>query len=693
MSALNFRIDQDGQVSPDLANLGLCSGFGQWHSPNNERDPQPYISTTMAQIRALIDNPPSVDKSKGQWTIFSTLASRVHSEQREHGQFVALWADIDDCTGFDFEAATLKLCALLHNAGFMAYTSRSATAENPKLRIIVPLTAYVAGSVFVRLQKILNDKLQKAGIAPDRATERAGQVCFLPNRGEFWDYHVKDGDLDPSLWSNELSAEIEREKAEKQAQTQRQEQARLKAAQRMKAGTQSPIDAYNETYPVELMLESCGYTRRGKRWLSPKSESGVPGVSINDDGGKWFSQHGSDSQIGKATETGTMGDSFDLFVFYRHGGNREAAIKEAARMFAVNEINQPEPTMLEAPDTEQPAFDLSQFAMNGQAATMEAQMLDDKFVLGRMAILGQSSVFYAKPNAGKTLLVLWLVIEGIKSGEVNGQDVFYINADDNHKGLVFKLRLAEKHGFQMLAPGYNGFKSPQLPGYLLQLVKENKAQGKILILDTVKKFTDLMKKDKASQFGECVRQFVSHGGTVIMLAHVNKHRDEDQKVIYSGTSDLVDDADCAYTLDTVTEDAASGLRTVKFENFKARGDVASEAVYRYNYADGTHYQDRLHSVEEVGEAERKQADKRKRLDAMLERNRDAVGAIKDVIREGVTKKTDLIKEAHERSGIAKQKITRALNDHTGSTVAEHQFWHLNVADKNAHVYQLNWGIS
>lgn len=349
--------------------------------------------------------------------------------------------------------------------------------------------------------------------------------------------------------------------------------------------------------------------------------------------------------------------------------------------------------ILEVPGSAQHTFDLSQFSMNGQATTMEAKMLDDKFVLGRMAILGQSTVLYAKPNAGKTLLVLWLIIMGINSGEVSRQDVFYINADDNHKGLVFKLKLAEKHGFQMLAPGYNGFESLLLPSYLQQLAKDDMAKGKILILDTVKKFTDLMKKDKASQFGECIRQFVSHGGTVIMLAHVNKHRDEDQKVIYSGTSDLVDDADCAYTLDTVTEDQASGLRTVRFENFKARGDVASEAVYRYNFADGTPYQDRLQSVEEVGEVERKQADRRKILNAVLERNRDPVDAIKSALRDGVTKKTDLIREAQERSGIAKAKITRALNDHTGTSVAEHQFWHLNVVDKNAHIYQLNCGVS
>ena len=39
-------------------------------------------------------------------------------------------------------------------------------------------------------------------------------------------------------------------------------------------------------------------------------------------------------------------------------------------------------------------FDLSKFSLNGCAREMESKMLDDKFILGRMAILGQSTVIY-----------------------------------------------------------------------------------------------------------------------------------------------------------------------------------------------------------------------------------------------------------------------------------------------------------
>lgn len=322
-------------MDSDLLSVELCSGFGQWHSPNNERDPKQYTSTTLDQIRAMLENPPVVQKDQAQWAIFSTLASRVHSEQRENGRFYALWADIDDNSAQNAEQVFNLLHILL--PGFVAYTSRSATEQNQKLRILVPLTEPVTGSDFVRLQKVLNDKLENAGVMPDRVTERAGQVCYLPNKGRFWCWDEKQGAFDPTLWADDLAELIRQEKAETEAKEQRQEQARQKAAQRMASGCQSPIDAYNETYPLDLTLSMFGYTKRGKKWLSPNSESGVPGVTISADGRKWFSQHGSDSAIGQQTETGTMGDSFDLFVYYQHGSDRDAAIREAGRMFTTDE--------------------------------------------------------------------------------------------------------------------------------------------------------------------------------------------------------------------------------------------------------------------------------------------------------------------------------------------------------------------
>jgi len=698
----------------DHINVKLCSGYGQHHSPNAKMHPKPYAAVTLNRVMELLEHPAEVDKADGQWSIFSTLMSRKHSEQRQGGEFFALWSDIDESEGLTFAEIVSRSGSVIAG-NFFAYTSRSATEGNQKARIIVPSAYPMSGHEFVIWQKILNDKLEAAGIVPDRVTERAGQLCYLPNHGEFYSHHVEQGHgpFNPDeCWSGELAAEMERQEAERAEIQERGEMAKINARARVSAGTHSPIDAFNAAYDLPLMFDTFGYLRKGNRWLSPNSSSNSPAVSLTADGRKWLSAHDSDAGIGRPCDSGNgyMGDAFDLFVYFQHNGDRDAALKAAGEMFSVNGVSMNRANQAKYRDAqrlsdvapqssvdlpvshEEQAFSLDMFALNGSSGDMESRMLDDKFILGRMAILGQSTVLYAKPNAGKTLLTVWLLIEAIKSGEINGDDMFYINADDNHKGLTYKLKLAERYGFRMLAPGYNGFKADMLSAYLASLVGQDAARGKILILDTVKKFTDIMRKDKSSNFGEAVRQFVAHGGSVIMLAHVNKYADDEGKPIYSGTTDLVDDADCAYTLDVVTDDKLSGERTVKFENFKSRGDVALEEVYQYDFSEGKTYYDRLESVRAVTDDEREAAEKQKRLDEKLDRNREAVEAIKDCLRQGINKKTELIKGAHDSSGVSRSKIRKALNDHSGKAIAAYQYWHLNVEDKNAHVYKLNWGV-
>ena len=105
--------------------------------------------------------------------------------------------------------------------------------------------------------------------------------------------------------------------------------------------------------------------------------------------------------------------------------------------------NRADSTYLDKLKPETSANPLDRFILNGESEAMQAKMLKDKYILGHMAILGQFTVFYAKPNAGKTLLIIWMLIEAIKNGNIDAEDVYYVNADDHHKGITHKLSLAE----------------------------------------------------------------------------------------------------------------------------------------------------------------------------------------------------------------------------------------------------------
>jgi hypothetical protein len=332
-------------------------------------------------------------------------------------------------------------------------------------------------------------------------------------------------------------------------------------------------------------------------------------------------------------------------------------------------------------------FDFNKFSLNGDSVAMKAQMLTDTYVLGEIAILGQLTALYAKPGSGKTLLTIYLLIESIKAGNIKAEDVYYINADDNYKGLVHKLELAEKYGFQMIAPGFKDFDTASFGFYLTRLMAKNEARGKVIILDTLKKFTNIMDKKLASDFGKQIRSFVTKGGTVIMLAHTNKNRDADGKVVFSGTSDIVDDVDCAYTLDVNDDKSGSIDKVVLFENIKSRGDVAQEAAYKYA-AKVSHYQELLDSVSPVDEGEAQIARERIRMDSLINKNEDLIEIIIELIEGGTILKTELINKAIDQSGDSKAKVRQALKEHTGKKYIDGHRWSEYKGEKSAKMYKV-----
>ena len=329
----------DGDVNNKTEDVQFCSGNGQWWSPKNERDPQDYLGITFDEISAMAENPRSVAKGDAPWVITSTLKSRIAKEQREHGTFWALPLDYDDGS-LTFDETVSRAGDVL-GSDFIAYSSRSATIEKQKTHMVFPLKDPLPGEEYTIILKVMNDILEAKGVIPDRKMETPNQIFYLPNKGDFYQHYSIDfiGPLDPyETWPDEIQAEKDRLKAAQKALEEEQEESCIKAAQRVAAGTHSPVEAYNAAYELPMVLELFSYPKHGDRWLSPNSESGKPGVTISDDGMKWFSAHGSDAGIGKKIDTGAMGDAFDLFVHYAHGGDYKAALKAAGEMFMVDGV-------------------------------------------------------------------------------------------------------------------------------------------------------------------------------------------------------------------------------------------------------------------------------------------------------------------------------------------------------------------
>ena len=174
----------------------IVSGNGSYHTAKPDaKKPKPYIWLALDKIPSMVKNPVNVPKAEAPWAIFSSTGgdyAREHKFQRENGKYQALAGDLDEVGNLTALGISSIISAIFTpGTSHFIYSTKSATPENNKSRIIIPLAAPIPGREYPLYAKVFNDKLSAAGIEPDRATERCGQLFYLPNRGVFYDFHIK----------------------------------------------------------------------------------------------------------------------------------------------------------------------------------------------------------------------------------------------------------------------------------------------------------------------------------------------------------------------------------------------------------------------------------------------------------------------------------------------------------------------
>jgi len=364
----------------------------------------------------------------------------------------------------------------------------------------------------------------------------------------------------------------------------------------------------------------------------------------------------------------------------QNGANTESILMQFEEDFEL--INEDTPIVKDQKEAQTKAVNpLAKYSLLGKSTEYGLQVDEEQFVLGNIVLKGQMTTIYAQQNTGKTLIVTALLIEAIGAALIDGKDTYYINADDNFRGLHTKMTFADEFGFNMLAPGNEGFEVENLTEALIEMTKNGTAKNTIVVVDTLKKFTDLMNKRKSSQFAQLARQFVSQGGTIIMLAHVNKKRGEDGKAIYAGTSDIMDDCDCAYILDTVR--VKDGIKIVQFENTKSRGSVASKAAYQYAVEDDISYNELIATVTYVEDIDVE------RIAQVDECNAEApcVEAIIKSLELGINTKMKLASSVAKDINQSKRKVIKIIEKYSGDDPAIHK-WTFKVKARGAKVFEL-----
>lgn len=217
----NFNVDDS-----ECQEVEVLIGYGKFATPKTPKEiftmedgelvlANNIQTRSLRAILAMVDDPQCVSKDDAMWVIPSAVVSRSHHEQEVQGRFHALWFDLDDHP----PSLDYVLSVVLETFGdvnLVLYNSRSASSENQKCRGIIPLAKPIGGREFVICQKMLNRTFVNAGIASDTSSERAGQVCYLPNRGAFYRSitHLERDYFDPlQFWGQAIAQAIEEEES------------------------------------------------------------------------------------------------------------------------------------------------------------------------------------------------------------------------------------------------------------------------------------------------------------------------------------------------------------------------------------------------------------------------------------------------------------------------------------------------
>ena len=334
----------------DLADVGSVLLFHGQTDTLKDKPGALYRSISGKEIVAMVKAPTALEKSEACAIIPSRYIAhtgRNHAAQAQHGVFI--WA----C--FDFDKGSHSLEELIDvfervfaDNKYLAYSSSSASAENQKWRVLMPM-AEVPGSQYPETMKAAYDLIEAEGLTCDWALARTGQPVFLPNvppaRRDtdgaplFYQYKIKPEGARLDSSQGPLAARIKARKAEADALAEylriEAEKRRLRRKEKaLRHGTGlSVIDAFNDANHLLDVMARYGYEHHhGPHWVSPLSESRSAAVRVFD-GNAWVSLSGSDAAAGIGNSCkggGRWGDAFDLFVHFEHCGDLGAAVKTYA---------------------------------------------------------------------------------------------------------------------------------------------------------------------------------------------------------------------------------------------------------------------------------------------------------------------------------------------------------------------------
>lgn len=311
------------------------------------------------------------------------------------------------------------------------------------------------------------------------------------------------------------------------------------------------------------------------------------------------------------------------------------------------------------------------------------------FIMPSIALAGQYTIINAQYNTGKTLLSLWLLSQRDEA-KTSDYEIIYVNADDTFEGSIDKSEMLETIGVHSLIPSEQEFNEEKLYWLMQSAIENGEANNIVILLDTLKKWTDPNDKKGAREFNLLVRKFVQAGGTFIALAHTNKNKGSDGKSIAEGVGDWASDCDCNYIVDSI-ESAPEQRKAVVFKVEKLRGPNAMEVTYTYDNTEGKSWRDRFRSVEQLGKGEAQSLRSDIEADAKHEADMEIIRYLENRIynaTEPLSRSALCQKDLDEGkpSRHERERVLFAYSD--SNSRGDHQHWKMRSGKTNGYVFSV-----
>lgn len=318
---------------------------------------------------------------------------------------------------------------------------------------------------------------------------------------------------------------------------------------------------------------------------------------------------------------------------------------------------------------------------------MRKRARDEVYLLPNIALAGQLTIINAAYSTGKTLLAMWLLSQRNKAA-TQGFTFYYINADDDFNGGITKSELLELHHVHTLIPNERGFSVSHFTGMINQAIETKAANQMVFVLDTMKKFVNMMDKGGAREFTDLLRRFSQAGGSVIALAHTNKHKGSDGLSVAEGVGDFLSDFDCGYIADIATED--NQQKTVVFRNDKTRGTNDREITFTYSNIEGCSWSDKFDSVTKQSGCDAKRLLAGIEARGQYEKDLPAIRYIEARLSKGKVSRANLERTDLSEGKPSKNERSRVLDRYNQSNSdPNHQHWVTTSGTNGGKSYSLS----